>query len=109
MDPVPSITSAGRSRDADVTDRAVRYAIMMGIRLVCFFAAVFTEGWLRWTFAAGAVVLPYIAVVLANAGRRKTAQERSPHLLDTGALPQAPTPTTSTAPFDAAPDGTDAR
>ena len=106
MDPVPSITSAGRSRDEDVSARAVRYTIMMGIRVACFFAAVFTEGWLRWTFAAGAVVLPYIAVVLANAGRRKRPADRTAHLIDTGALPPSPT---STAPSHAASDGTDAR
>jgi len=92
MDDVQSITSAGRSRDQDVSDRAVRYTIMMGIRVACFFAAVFTEGWLRWTFAAGAVVLPYVAVVLANAGRRRRTADRSANLLDTGALPHEPTP-----------------
>jgi len=92
MEPVQSITSAGRSRDADVSGRAMRYTIMMGIRVACFFAAVFTEGWLRWTFAVGAVVLPYIAVVLANAGSKRRAPDDTMHLLDTGALPHEPTP-----------------
>ena len=39
----------------------------MGIRVVCGALALFTEGWVRWTFVALAVVLPYIAVVMANA------------------------------------------
>ncbi|PWD49539.1 hypothetical protein C8046_01215 [Serinibacter arcticus] len=103
MDPVPSITSAGRSRDSDISDRAMRYTIMMGIRVACFFAAVFTEGWLRWTFAVGAVVLPYIAVVLANAGRRKRVDPSSTYLLDTGALPHEPTPPADPRPAPTAP------
>lgn len=70
----------------------MRYTIMMSIRVVCFFAAVFTEGWLRWTFAVGAVVLPYIAVVLANAGSKRRRSDDTMHLLDTGALPHEPTP-----------------
>ncbi|GMA31046.1 DUF3099 domain-containing protein [Litorihabitans aurantiacus] len=92
MDQVPSITSAQRSRGQDVSGRAMQYAIMMGIRVACFFAAIFTEGWLRWTFAAGAVVLPYIAVVIGNAGRRRRASDNAANLLDTGALPHEPTP-----------------
>jgi hypothetical protein len=40
----------------------------MGIRMACVVAAVFVgPGWLRWLAIAGAVFLPYIAVVMANA------------------------------------------
>ena len=40
----------------------------MGIRTVCFLSAVFVgPGWLRWVLVVGAVVLPYVAVVMANA------------------------------------------
>ncbi len=45
----------------------------MGLRGVCFVLAIVTSGWLRWTFVAGAVVLPYIAVVLANAVGPRTS------------------------------------
>ena len=43
---------------------------MMGIRIACFILMVVITpyGWYTWVFAAGAIVLPYIAVVLANAG-----------------------------------------
>lgn len=41
----------------------------MGLRTVCFIGAVVTEGWLRWTLAFGAIILPYLAVVIANGGR----------------------------------------
>ncbi len=44
-----------------------RYLIAMGLRVVCFVLAIVTSGWVRWTLVVAAVVLPYIAVVLANA------------------------------------------
>lgn len=47
--------------------RIRRYLITMGIRIACFVLAVVFEGWVRWVFVAGAAILPYIAVVLANA------------------------------------------
>ncbi|UFU04319.1 DUF3099 domain-containing protein [Ruania suaedae] len=68
MSEVHAITSAGRPKSEQSRDRIVRYLITMGIRTACFVAALFTEGWLRWTCIAGAGLLPVIAVVLANAG-----------------------------------------
>ncbi|GAA3948606.1 hypothetical protein GCM10022383_27960 [Microbacterium soli] len=52
------------------------YAITMGIRTVCFIlmAVVAPVGWWTFVFAAGAVFLPYIAVVYANAGSDSTPQ-----------------------------------
>ena len=67
------ITGARRSLDDDVRSRQRRYAISMGIRTVCFLLAVVTTGWLRWVMIAGAVALPYFAVVLANGGREPDA------------------------------------
>lgn len=40
----------------------------MMIRTACFVGAVVAEGVLRWVLVAGALFLPYIAVVMANAG-----------------------------------------
>jgi hypothetical protein len=34
---------------------------------VCFIGAVIADGWLRWVLVVCAVVLPYVAVVMANA------------------------------------------
>lgn len=49
-----------------------RYLISMAIRTVCVVLAVVVSGPLRWIFIAGAVLLPYIAVVMANAvGERR--------------------------------------
>jgi Protein of unknown function (DUF3099) len=61
------ITTAATSREEEISHRQRRYAISMGIRTVCFLAAVAVgPGWLRWVLIAGAVLLPYVAVVLAN-------------------------------------------
>lgn len=43
----------------------------MGIRTACFVLAIVTDGPLRWVLVAGAVFLPYVAVVLANATDRR--------------------------------------
>lgn len=46
----------------------VKYSIAMGIRMVCIVCLLFAHGWWLLVFAIGAIVLPYIAVVLANVG-----------------------------------------
>ncbi|MGO1181980.1 MAG: DUF3099 domain-containing protein [Micrococcaceae bacterium] len=70
---VYDISGASTSLTADQSARMRRYMIQMGIRTVCFVLGVFTEGWLRWTFFVAAMVLPYIAVVLANNTRQVRA------------------------------------
>ncbi len=64
---VHTVTSAPMSVAQDTDIRMRRYLITMAIRIACFVLAVVFEGWLRWVFVAGAAILPYIAVVLANA------------------------------------------
>lgn len=64
---VQSVTSAPISAADDQGHRVRRYLLTMGIRVICGALALFTAGWLRWTFVTLAVVLPYIAVVMANA------------------------------------------
>ena len=76
--PVFSITSAAKSQSEDLGGRERRYAISMGIRTVCFVGAVIVSGPLRWILIAGAVFLPYAAVILANAGVRKKGAGPSP-------------------------------
>lgn len=51
-----------------------RYALTMTIRIVCFGLMFFVQpfGWWTWVFALAAAVLPYIAVVFANAGSDST-------------------------------------
>ena len=66
---VHRVTSAQESLTEGQSRRARRYLISMTIRTLCFIAAVLASGWLQWAFVAGAVVLPYLAVIAANAGR----------------------------------------
>lgn len=67
-DPTPvRITSAPVSRSDEIAARQRRYLISMTIRTLCVvLAAIFHESWALWVFLAGAVFLPYVAVVQAN-------------------------------------------
>jgi hypothetical protein len=65
--PVYSVTGARRGASDDLAQRQRRYLVSMGIRTACFILAVLTPFPVRWGFIAAAIVLPYIAVVMANA------------------------------------------
>ena len=54
--------------------RMKKYLISMIIRTGCFIGAIFTESHLRWVLIAGSVILPYIAVVIANASQEQSFQ-----------------------------------
>ncbi len=69
---VYQISGARRGVREDVNSRTRRYLVSMAIRTVCFVLAVVTNGWLRWVFIGAALVLPYLSVVFANAGRERT-------------------------------------
>lgn len=66
---VYTITEAQRGLSDEQMSRQRKYLISMGIRTACVLGAIFVPGWPRWAFIAGAVILPYLAVVIANAGR----------------------------------------
>jgi type III secretory pathway component EscV len=66
---VYTITQTNRALSNEQSGRTKRYLISMGIRTACVLAAIVVPGWPKWVFIAGAVVLPYLAVVIANAGR----------------------------------------
>jgi Protein of unknown function (DUF3099) len=66
---VQSITNAQVPLTEDQSGRAKRYFISMMIRTACFVLAVILPSPYRWISLSGALVLPYIAVVVANAGR----------------------------------------
>jgi len=67
------ITTAAASREDDIRMRQRRYVISMGIRTVCFVAAVIVgHGWVMWVLIVAALLLPYVAVVMANAASSKT-------------------------------------
>jgi hypothetical protein len=72
--PVYRITNAQTSFLQEQKGRARRYLFSMSLRTICFIAAVLTTGNIRYAFIVGAIFLPYIAVVIANAGRERTYQ-----------------------------------
>jgi predicted tellurium resistance membrane protein TerC len=67
-----SITAASVPLSEDQRQRTRRYLFSMAIRTVCFVGAIFASGWLRWALVVGAVFLPYVAVIMANAGRSRS-------------------------------------
>jgi len=63
-----SVTSLGISPEEDRRGRIIKYSIAQGIRVICIVLAVAGAGnWLTWVAGFGAAVLPYVAVVIANA------------------------------------------
>ena len=64
-----SITTAQSGLTLDQAARQRRYFISMMIRTVCFILTVLLPSPYRWIALAGALTLPYIAVIAANAGR----------------------------------------
>ena len=74
-DSVHRITGVAQSLTADIHSRQVRYLISMSVRTACFALAFFTQGWWRAIFFVGAVILPYVAVVIANAGREQAGRD----------------------------------
>jgi hypothetical protein len=70
------ITSASASRHDDIAARQKRYLFSMGIRTVCFIGAIIASlagiHWLWPILIVAALLLPYVAVVMANAGSSKS-------------------------------------
>lgn len=93
-----SITSARAPHSQELGRRMRNYAISMGIRTACVLALVLLyPHWTAWLFVPGAVLLPYVAVLLANAGR-----ERSPLAPATVVHPPVVRPALGTTRDDAA-------
>lgn len=94
---VQRITNAAEPHSADLDRRMGRYLWQMAIRTACFIGAYFASGWLQWVLLLGAIVLPYIAVVLANNGTVSNGevlgpipeQQKAPQLALEAASPTA--------------------
>ncbi|GAB3263245.1 DUF3099 domain-containing protein [Nocardioides dilutus] len=69
------ITTAAESRNADIAARQRRYLLSMTLRTLCFVGAILASlagiHWLWPILIVGALVLPYVAVVMANASSRR--------------------------------------
>lgn len=83
----------------DHSARVRNYLISMGIRTLCFILAVVFTGPLRWICVALAVVLPYVAVVAANATNKRridvlgsVTPQDTPKQIGTGSHPTGHAP-----------------
>jgi len=98
---VVSITDAGAAHSDEIRSRMIKYAVAMGIRMVCLGLLFVLDGWFKLIAVAGAVFLPWFAVIIANGGDK--AETPSDHLIGTPL--QAALPAEATAPGDASQDG----
>jgi len=62
-----SVTSIDQSPEDERKSRMIRYTIAMVVRVICLIVGMVTSGWLMWICFAGAIFLPYFAVIIANA------------------------------------------
>jgi hypothetical protein len=75
------ITEAQPSLDDQLSARRTKYLIMMSVRILCLVlaAAFYHTPWLLAIFVAGAVVLPWMAVLIANDRPPKKALKVNRH------------------------------
>ncbi len=82
MTQVHAITSAPVSLADDQARRQRRYLLQMGLRVLCFVAAIVVWPhvplFVGIVLIAAAAVLPYIAVLGANAGRERQQYDPDP-------------------------------
>lgn len=98
---VPRITDARTAHTDEMRARMIKYSVSMGIRIVCLGLLFVVHGWLLWVVIAGAVVLPYFAVIIANAGsdtRNMTASDAMIDALPVPALEPPKPPVHSESP-----------
>lgn len=93
-----SITTLPPSPEEERRRRMIRYAVTMGIRMVCIVLMLFAQGWWLLVCALGAILLPYFAVIAANVH----GDQRAQNVLRPGGLLVIAQPA---GPADPAPDG----
>ncbi|WP_310049278.1 DUF3099 domain-containing protein [Arthrobacter ginsengisoli] len=89
---VHSITDAAAAHSEEMRQRMIKYAVAMGIRMVCLILIFVVDGWFKIIPVLGAVFLPWIAVIIANGS--DTAEVHADALLDYAPLPELETPAT---------------
>jgi Protein of unknown function (DUF3099) len=69
------VTTVAKSPAQERRERERRYLLTMGLRVLCFIAAIvlFAVGprWAGFIAAVGSLVLPWVAVVAANAAPKR--------------------------------------
>jgi len=74
-----SVTSLEISPEEERRGRIIKYSIAQGLRVLCIIVAVMNPGGIvMWLAVAGAVLLPYFAVVVANATGSGARASRHP-------------------------------
>lgn len=68
----------------------IQYSLAMGIRMVCLILIFVVDGWFKLLMVAGAVFLPWFAVVIANGNDK--AEVHSDSLLDSAPLAELESP-----------------
>lgn len=75
------VTTAPENPREELRRRQRRYLVTMGIRVVCFIGAILLVSvGLRWEAAvavAASLILPWVAVIAANAGPRPMVESPS--------------------------------
>ncbi|MHA7238787.1 DUF3099 domain-containing protein [Arthrobacter sp. TMS1-12-1] len=100
---VHSISDVQESHSDEMRTRMIRYTVSMSLRLVCFVLVfVVPYVWLQWVMIAGAVFLPYFAVIVANGGSDTSNIRHSDALID-----RAPVREIEAKVLDAGPDDGD--
>lgn len=77
---VHSITDAAAAHSEEMRQRMIKYALAMGIRMVCLILVFVVDGWFKVLPVIGAVFLPWFAVVIANGSDH--AEVHSESLID---------------------------
>lgn len=98
---VHSITDAATAHSEDMRERMIKYSVAMGIRMVCLILVFVVDGWFKIIAVAGAVFLPWIAVVIANGSDK--AEVHSDYLLDAAPLAELEAPESPAAAADEGP------
>ena len=87
---VHSITDAAAAHSDEMRERMIKYAVAMGIRMVCLILIFVVDGWFKLVPILGAVFLPWVAVVIANGSDK--AEIHSDSLLDYAPLAELDAP-----------------
>ena len=89
---VHSITDAATAHSEEMRQRMIKYAVAMGIRMVCLVLIFVVDGWFKVIPVIGAVFLPWFAVIIANGSDK--AEIHADSLLDYAPLAQLDAPLT---------------
>jgi hypothetical protein len=71
------ITDARSPASAEMHSRVLRYTLTMAFRTACFISMVFVPSPGRWVLFACALVLPYVAVIMANQANQRSIRKRA--------------------------------